>query len=139
MKKIIVLLGIALAVCACAKSQKEMAQNAVSPDKVIKVLYFHGTQRCATCRAVESLTREVVLQSFASQVKQGKIVFQVVDFSTKEGEKIADKYEISWSSLLIVQNGKVEDLTDMAFENAKSNPDVFKTKLKQAINKHLVK
>lgn len=139
MKKIIVLLGIALAVCSCGKSQKEMAQNTVSPENVIKVFYFHGTQRCATCLAVESLTREVVLQSYATQVKQGKIVFQVVDFSTKEGEKIADKYEISYSSLLLVQNGKVEDLTDMAFENAKNNPDVFRAKLKQAINNHLAK
>ena len=52
-------------------------------------------------------------------------------FSTGEGEKIADKYEVTWSSLFICKwkNGKEthENLTEYAFANARTAPDTFKS------------
>lgn len=61
----------------------------------------------------------------------------MIDISTLEGEKIADKYELTWSSLIIDRKGKMENLTDMGFSYAKGEPEVFKTKLKEALNKML--
>lgn len=35
-----------------------MAQT--TTDTYVEVLYFHGKQRCATCRAIEKYTKDVV-------------------------------------------------------------------------------
>lgn len=70
--------------------------NAKSPEKNrVEVIYFHGKQRCATCMAIEKNARETVNAMFADEVKKGTVVFRTVDISTSEGEKVADKYEVT--------------------------------------------
>ena len=98
---------------ACLSSIWGMAQ--IATDTYVEVLYFHGKQRCATCKAI--------------------------DISTPEGEKLAEKYRVSWSSLYVNkwENGKEErnDMTRFGFQNARSNTTVFKKELKQQINRLL--
>lgn len=101
----------------------------------VKVFYFHGPHRCKTCMAIEALTKEVVSTCYAAEVKKGKVVFKSIDISTPEGEKQADSYEVSWSSLVLDKDGKCVNLTDMAFSYAKSEPDTFKSKLYTEINR----
>ncbi len=115
-------------------------KNNTSKDYV-EVLYFHGKQRCVTCVAIQKLTKELIEADFAEQIKNGKVVFKEIDISTKEGEKIADKYEVTWSSLFVNkwQDGKEtkNNMTDFGFSNAKSSPDVFKAGVKKKINELL--
>ena len=77
----------------------------------------------------------------AELVKNGKLRFKEVDISTPEGEKLAEKYRVSWSSLYVNkwENGKEErnDMTRFGFQNARSNTTVFKKELKQKINRLL--
>ena len=63
---------------------------------------------------MEKYTKEVVSKDFAELVKKGKVRLREVDISTEEGEKIADKYRVSWSSLYVNgwKNGK-ETRNDM--------------------------
>ena len=76
--------------------------TAKSPEKDrVEVIYFHGKQRCATCMAIEKNAKEVVNTLFANELKNGTVIFKTVDISTPEGEKIADKYEVTWSSLFV--------------------------------------
>ena len=96
----------------------------------VEVMYFHGKQRCVTCMAIEEHVREVVEKEFASETKNGKVVFRVVDISTPEGAKIAKEYRVTWSSLYV--NGwkagkeKRDDMTQFAFKNARNNTVEFK-------------
>ena len=53
-----------------------------TPDTYVEVLYFHGKQRCVTCKAIESCTREVIDEQFNAQVKEGKVRFRAIDIST---------------------------------------------------------
>ena len=39
----------------------------------VEVRYFHGKQRCITCRSIEKCAKEVLDESFASQQKKKKI------------------------------------------------------------------
>lgn len=107
----------------------------------IEVLYFHGPQRCKTCVALEKVAKETVAATFAKQVKAGTVVFREIDLSTKEGEKLADKYEIAWSSLIIVQtkNGKQKyvNLTDDGFRYAVNQPGKIKNQIINQINAYL--
>ena len=94
-------------------------------DTYVEVLYFHGKQRCVTCKAIEKYTKEMVN----------------ADISTPEGEKLAEKYRVSWSSLYVNKwkNGKEErnDMTRFGFQNARNNTSAFKKELKQKINELL--
>lgn len=98
--------------------------------KTVKVMYFFGKQRCVTCCTIEKLAEETVNKYFAEEVAAGKVSFAKVDMTTKEGEKIADKYEVAWSSLFVdeVKGKKVKhhNMTEFAFANAKNRPEEFK-------------
>ena len=116
--------------------------NAKSPDTDrVEVIYFHGKQRCATCMAIEKYTNEVVNTLFANELENGTVVFKTVDISTPEGEKIADKYEVTWSSLFVNKwKGGEEsrnNLTEFGFGNARKNPDGFKKGLADKIRQSL--
>lgn len=125
---------------SCGNSQD--AANAKSPEKDrVEVIYFHGKQRCATCMAIEKNAKELVTTAFANEVKKGSVVFRVVDISTPQGEKLADKYEVTWSSLFVNKwkDGKEtrNNMTDFGFGNARKNPDRFKQGLAEKIRQSL--
>ena len=100
-------------------------------------LYFHGKQRCATCMAIEKNAKEVIEAQFAEEIKNGTVVFKAIDISKPENEKIAEKYEVTCSSLFISKwiDGKetYENLTEYAFANARKNPDAFKSEINSKI------
>ena len=139
MKKELLMIALCVGMVACgngntkneSKAEKQMKKD------VVEVLYFHGKQRCATCMAIEKNTKELMESTFAEKLKNGKLVFKSVDI-TKE-ETLADKYEVSWSSLIIVDydmNGKEEatNMTEFAFGNARTNPDNFKKGVAEKIS-----
>ena len=108
----------------------------------VEVRYFHGKQRCITCRSIEKCAKEVLDESFASQQKSKKISMKVIDFSTEQGKPVAADHKVSFSSLFIVKidkKGKETriDLTRQGFQYAKRNPGEFKKILKEEITKAL--
>ncbi len=117
---------------------KVVAKGKLSAKEVKDVL---RKQRCVTCKAIEKYTKEVVNADLAELVKNGKLRFKEVDISTPEGEKLAEKYRVSWSSLYVNKwkNGKEErnDMTRFGFQNARNNTSAFKKELKQKINQLL--
>lgn len=139
MKKLIwvvTLFAMSLSLATCGQRQTRTEQN--SPAKgVVKVLYFHGSQRCATCRALEAKTIELLETEYAQAQNEGKIVFKSIDFSEPEGEAVADRYEVAWSSLILDKEGTTADLTDMGFRYARTEPETFKANLKQELDKML--
>lgn len=104
----------------------------------VQVVYFHGKQRCPTCRAIESETKSVMDEYFRKEIKERRLSFKVVDISDAKNEKIAEDFRVSWSSLFIVSNdGRRENLTALSFANARRNPAEFKIKLRNAISERL--
>lgn len=126
---------VLLSMVACMMALVMQAQR-------VEVRYFHGKQRCITCRSIEKCAKEVLDESFASQQKSKKISMKVIDFSTEQGKPIAANHKVSFSSLFIVKidkNGKETriDLTRQGFQYAKRNPGEFKKILKEEITKAL--
>lgn len=75
---------------------------------------------------------------FSEQLKSGKLVFKSIDLT--EEEALAEKYEVTWSSLIVVDydkegNEKAENMTEFAFGNARNAPDKFKSGLAEQIFK----
>lgn len=141
MKKLLMMLTLMIGLMSCG-SNADNSVNAATPVKDrVEVIYFHGKQRCATCMAIEKNAKEAVNAMFADELKNGSVVFKTVDISTPEGEALADKYEVSWSSLYVNKwkGGKEtrNDMTKFGFSNARSNPDVFKKGLSEKIRQSL--
>ena len=126
---------VLLSMVACMMAIVMQAQR-------VEVRYFHGKQRCITCRSIEKCAKEVLDESFASQQKSKKISMKVIDFSTDQGKPIAANHKVSFSSLFIVKIDKYgketrTDLTRQGFQYAKRNPGEFKKILKEEITKVL--
>ena len=126
---------VLLSMVACMMALVMLAQR-------VEVRYFHGKQRCITCRSIEKCAKEVLDESFASQQKSKKISMKVIDFSTEQGKPVAADHKVSFSSLFIVKidkNGKETrtELTRQGFQYAKRNPAEFKKIVKEEITKAL--
>lgn len=137
MKKVLLMATLCLSVIACSNGKKKSETNSqTNPKDVVEVLYFHASQRCATCIAIEKNSRELLEAYFSEQLKSGKLVFKSIDLT--EEEALADKYEVTWSSLVVIDydkegNEKAENMTEFAFGNVRNAPDKFKAELAEQI------
>jgi hypothetical protein len=116
------------------------AQEKEAPT-AIKVIYFHGNVRCTTCNNMEKYTRELLEEDYASELKKGKLAFEVYNFDDESNAALVEKYKIESSTLLIVKskNGKdkVTDLTEIGFTYAKYQEEKFKESVANKLNEVL--
>jgi DNA-binding XRE family transcriptional regulator len=138
MKNLVLVLAIALAsifnFSAKAQSTEDQSTSTVTKTADIEVYYFHNTRRCATCNAVEQVTRETLEEGYPEQMKSGVISFQSLNIEEGETEALAKKLGVSGQTLLIVKGDKKTDLTNDAFMYARTKPDKLKEKVKNAID-----
>jgi hypothetical protein len=116
------------------------AQDVASTVKPkVEVYYFHATMRCPTCLAVEEQTRKTLDENFAADLKAGTIQLKVLNLEEKENKALTEKFEVGWSSLILYvpEGNKSVNLTEDAFANARSNPDVFRKELQEKIKELL--
>ena len=127
------LLFVATSFTSKAQENKQQKnEKEVSIEKV-KVYYFHNERRCATCNAVEEVTKTALNEYYPEQVKAGIVTFQSLNIEDGENESIVKELHISGQTLLIIADGKKKDLTNDAFMYARSNPDKLKEKIHKAI------
>ena len=144
MKNLFYTLIAAILLISCGNSTEKKTKTASTDVKQadrIEVLYFHGAQRCVTCKAIEANTKALLDSLYSNEIASGKIVYKIIDISQKENEKVADKYEVTWSSLFVNRwkNGteEVNNMTEFGFANAKNDPDSFKNGIKSKIDELL--
>lgn len=106
----------------------------------IEVVVFHGVKQCETCKAIKKNSEEVVNQYFKKPVKGAKVIYKVIDFSQETNKAIAEKYQIAWTSLVLIKHdaqGKetVNNLSKFAIKNARTNTAEFRKQLVVEIKK----
>lgn len=137
MKRIILLtmLFVGLTVISCNSTTDTSEKAATTVEKAdVMVYYFHYTRRCATCNAVEEVTRLALNEYFKDKVQDGEIAFQSINIEEKEGETTANKLEIAGQALIVLKGEKVTDLTEKAFLYAVSEPEKLKAEVKTAVD-----
>lgn len=118
----------------CAKKLIENnAKDTAIVKNLVEVIVFHGVKQCETCQAIKKNTKEVIDEQFADQVKAGKLTYRIVDFSLDENKALAEKYQIAWTSLVIIShdemgNESVNNISKYAIGNARTNTPEFRTK-----------
>ncbi|WP_282037126.1 nitrophenyl compound nitroreductase subunit ArsF family protein [Saccharicrinis aurantiacus] len=98
----------------------------------IKAYYFHATRRCATCEAVETVTKESLKEFYGFSVS-----FTSINRDENKDNLMIEKYKISGQTLLIIKGDKVVNLTNDAFMNARTKPEKLKQKIKSTIDSML--
>lgn len=75
------------------------------------VYYFHSNVRCPTCRSIESQAQEAVETHFASQLKNGEIVWKIVNYEQASAKPLADKFQLQMPVVVLakMKDGKIED------------------------------
>ncbi len=96
----------------------------------VEVYYFHATNRCVTCQAVESVTKETLKQFYGDQ-----IVLKSINQDEDKTNPLIKKHKIAGQTLLVLKGDKAVNLTNYAFMNARNNPDKLKEKIKETIDK----
>ena len=89
------------------------------------------------------MKREMILPVLLSfGISLALVSYRVVDFSKPEGKDEAKKYEIAWTSLLLIRHDAgdketVRNISKFAIENARTNTEKFRKQLAEDIGKLL--
>ena len=136
------LLGLSLMTACQSKNNEEKSKITEAKEAApIEIVYFYGKQRCATCVAMERFAKEAIDSVFPEQVKNGTISFLSIDLTTPEGENLADSFEVTSSSLFIIDNSQKNpervNMTAFGFRNARNNRQEYKQGIIDQINRFL--
>lgn len=129
----IMLLAIVSVTAQCCnstgqKSDDSQKSEAVAETSDVEVYYFHATRRCATCQAVEDVTKEALAEKYGESVS-----FHSINREEEKDHPLIKKHNVSGQTLLIIKGDKAENLTNYAFMNARTNPEKLKNKIEETV------
>lgn len=80
---------------AATTSSAAGEQDSMTPvsDGVI-VYYFHGNVRCPTCKQIEADAHESLQQGFAREMKDGRLVWRIVNYEQPGNEHFATEFQL---------------------------------------------
>lgn len=104
-----VALWIFLAGWASSASADEIVPTRVLGHHVA-AYYFHGNYRCATCTKLEKLSREAISDGFSKNIRDGRLVFRVVNVETPENRHFSKDYQLYTRSLVLVERNGDKDV-----------------------------
>ncbi|QKG79156.1 nitrophenyl compound nitroreductase subunit ArsF family protein [Tenuifilum thalassicum] len=107
-------------------------KNSGSP---VTIYYFHGEHRCPTCLAIEKETKTTFEVNLSKEAEAGTVEFEVINADEAKNQALCEKYGVYGSTLLLVKGNKTVNLTNMAFSNARRNPDQFREELANEVKK----
>jgi hypothetical protein len=78
------------------------ARGAASSPAVI-VYYFHVTARCATCRLIETYSKEAVERNFAAEIEAGSVEWRPVNVQFPENRRFVRDYKLFTRSVVLAK------------------------------------
>jgi len=105
--------------------------QAASPDKPSKakvvVYYFHRTQRCPTCRNMETYAHETVTTKFATEIEDGRIEWRVLNYEEPQNAGLRREYDLGAPMVVLVRpDGKgsppfktLDEIWSLAFDRTR--------------------
>jgi hypothetical protein len=78
------------------------AAAAAAQDHVVRVYYFHTTQRCASCKKIEALSAEAIRTGFERELGDGRLEWQVVNVDDPQNRHFTSDYQLYTKSVIVV-------------------------------------
>lgn len=82
--------------------------------------YFHTTFRCSTCYTIEQLTKEAIQSGFADELKNGQLVWKLINVEEEGNDHFVKDYQLFTKSVVLVE---MKDGAQVRWKNLK---DVWK-------------
>jgi hypothetical protein len=81
----------------------------------VTVYYFHGAQRCPTCRSIEANTSEAVQREFAALLDEGSVRLETRNIDEAEHSHFVKDFELVTSGVVLAEevNGSVSRWTNL--------------------------
>ncbi|MCU0306084.1 MAG: nitrophenyl compound nitroreductase subunit ArsF family protein [Thermoanaerobaculales bacterium] len=67
------------------------------------VYYFHGNQRCATCRKIEAYSEEAITSGFADEMVRGALAFRAVNVDEAQNKHYVQDFQLTNKSVVVVE------------------------------------
>lgn len=118
------------------------SQFAFAQTKTVEVFYFHTTNRCFTCKAIEMHANKTVEMYFTSENgSKPSVKYMAFNLDHPDNKHLREEFKAFGSSLYLRinngENSEIVDLTRFGFMNAR-NEEKFITGLKAEIDKHVL-
>ncbi|MDF1572658.1 MAG: nitrophenyl compound nitroreductase subunit ArsF family protein [Bacteroidales bacterium] len=126
---IFVLLALTMNISCTGQSGEKKNAATISDQGPVEVFYFHNTRRCATCNAVEDITKAALAEHFGN-----KIPFTSFNLEETEGKEKAEEIGVAGQTLVIVKGETKINLTNEGFMYARNNPEKLETLIKEKID-----
>lgn len=103
-------------VAATSPTNSRDAKNEAARSAKVVVYYFHGNFRCVSCRKLEAVSQQAVMDTFAQELKRGDLEWRVVNVETSGNEHFVSDYKLFSKSLVLVKlrNGQQKDHKNLA-------------------------
>jgi hypothetical protein len=137
---IIILFSLLLSLQGLAQTNGDTVISNNSQKLKVKVLYFHITNRCNTCRSIEAAVRKTISDNFKTELDSGIIELDIINCELPENKVISEKYQAYGATLAVTKmdgtKEQTEDLTNFAFSKIHDEA-VFIEELKSKIQELL--
>ncbi len=113
----------------------------VKDGNTLIVYYFHGTQRCRTCNAIEKMARNVVETRFGKALSEKRIVFKSVNVDDQANEHFVSTYSLSMRTVVLAR-GKAFKRLDKVWQlvrDEKKFSKYLESEIKDMIDKEVAK
>ena len=94
--------GAASGGAAVAPPKPAAAAEAPAASAGIRVYYFHGTTRCATCKTIEAYAHETVATAFAPDLKAGSLEWKTVNVDEPANQHFVRDFKLYTRSVVVV-------------------------------------
>jgi hypothetical protein len=104
----------------------------------VEIVYFHATQQCATCICFEDRISQIMQNTYSKQIKEGLIIYKVLNFQDPANADLVKKYNVVTSSLCVdraLDDGTHEILNvqDIWYWDCMGKPSNFDQKVKELV------
>lgn len=84
------------------------------PDRKVIVTYYYTSRRCASCLKIEAFSREAVETGFSKELKDGKVVWGLVNVDEAANNHYIDDYQLYAKSVIVAD---VRDGEEVRWKN----------------------
>lgn len=130
------ILAIVIGSFACNNQGGKIELTQATNSSDVNVYYFHFTQRCATCLAVEENARTTIETLYPNELKTGEYAFTSLNLDDASTKEIANKLGVGGQSMIVVRGDKKIDITGAAWLAA-HDPEKMKAEIKSGIDEIL--
>jgi hypothetical protein len=101
-------------------AEKPVGESREAPESQVWVTYYYTSYRCATCKKLETYSRQAIEEGFPAEIEEKKIVFRTLNLDESENSRYVEDYKLVTKSLIISLNRNGKEI------KWKNLPDIWK-------------